>query len=156
MIITMLIKRGKSSLSTLWDLNGSSFEKNVSPLHLRMHCDVWLKLTQWFWRRRFLNIVNVFSPFRNYLPLEKIGPLIWTKLISPLPKDALCQDCLILSQWILRRRFLNFFNVLLQFRNYFPLENGRTLYLNKLFLHPRIICDKFGWTCPSGSWEEDF
>ena len=34
-------------------------------------CQVWLKLTQWFWRRRFLNFINVFSLFRNYLPLEK-------------------------------------------------------------------------------------
>ena len=26
-------------------------------------CQVWLKLTQWFWRRRFLNIGNVFLLF---------------------------------------------------------------------------------------------
>ena len=32
---------------------------------------VWLKLSQGFWRRRFLNFVNVFSLFRNFLPLEK-------------------------------------------------------------------------------------
>ena len=24
-------------------------------------CQVWLKLAQWFWRRRFFNFVNVFS-----------------------------------------------------------------------------------------------
>ena len=35
-------------------------------------CQVWLKLTQWFWRR-FLNFVNVFSLFHNHLPLEKGG-----------------------------------------------------------------------------------
>ena len=28
-------------------------------------CQVWLKLVQWFCRRRFLNFVNVFSLFRN-------------------------------------------------------------------------------------------
>ena len=31
---------------------------------------VWLKLAQWFWRGTFLHFVNVFSLFRNYLPLE--------------------------------------------------------------------------------------
>ena len=32
---------------------------------------VLLKMAKWFWRRRFLNFVNVFSLFRNYLPLGK-------------------------------------------------------------------------------------
>ena len=36
----------------------------------------WLKLAQWFWRRRFLKFVNVLSPFRNYLPLENEEPFI--------------------------------------------------------------------------------
>ena len=31
---------------------------------------VWLKLAQWFLRRRFLKFVNVFSLFPYYLPLE--------------------------------------------------------------------------------------
>ena len=38
-------------------------------------CQVWLKLTDWFWRRRFLNFVNVFSLFRNYPPWKMVGPL---------------------------------------------------------------------------------
>ena len=29
-------------------------------------CQVWLYLTQYFWRRGFFNFVNVFSLFRNY------------------------------------------------------------------------------------------
>ena len=41
--------------------------------------------------------VNVFSLFRNYLPLEKGGALDLNKFESPLPKDALCQVCLILE-----------------------------------------------------------
>ena len=51
---------------------------------------VWLKLGQCFWRRRFLNFVNIFSLFRNYLSLEKGGVLHLNKSESPLPKDALC------------------------------------------------------------------
>ena len=54
-------------------------------------CQVWLKLTQRFWRRRFLNFVNIFSLFRNYLPLERGVGLHLNKLESTSPKDALCQ-----------------------------------------------------------------
>ena len=54
-------------------------------------CQIWLKLAQWFWRRRFFNVVTVFSLFRNYLPLEKDRALHLNKPKSPSPKDALCQ-----------------------------------------------------------------
>ena len=95
-------------------------------------CQVWLKLAQWFWRRRFFNFVNVFSLFGNYLPLEKDRALHLNKTESPLPKDDLCQVWLKLTQWFLRRRFFNFVNLFSQFLNYLPLEKGRALHLNKL------------------------
>ena len=41
-------------------------------------CHVWLKLAQWFWRRRLFNFVNVFLLFRklHVSPLRKrYGPL---------------------------------------------------------------------------------
>ena len=84
-------------------------------------CLIWLKLAQRFWRR-FLNFVNVFSLFRNYLPLEESGVLHLNKLESPSRKDALCQIYLKLAQWFWRRRFLNFLNVISLFGNYFLLE----------------------------------
>ena len=65
---------------------------------------VWLKLVQWF-LRRFLNFVNVFSLFHNYVSLEKGGALHLNKLESPSPKDALCQVWLKLVRWFLRRRW---------------------------------------------------
>ena len=65
-------------------------------------CQIWLKLDQWFWRRRFFNFVNVFSLFRNYLPLEKGRALHLNKLKSSSPKDALCQVWLKLAEWFLR------------------------------------------------------
>jgi hypothetical protein len=34
-------------------------------------CPVWLKLAQWFWRRRFLNDPTPFSHFCDYLPFEE-------------------------------------------------------------------------------------
>ena len=47
-------------------------------------------LRKWFWRRGLFNFVNVFSFFRNYLPLEKDRAFHLNKLESTLPKDALC------------------------------------------------------------------
>ena len=66
-------------------------------------CQVWLKLAQWFWRRRFLNIFCIFLLFSYYLPLEKGATLHLNKLESPPPKDDLCQVWLKLAQWFWRR-----------------------------------------------------
>ena len=44
--------------------------KLESPSPKDALCQIWLKLAQSFWRR-FLNFVNVFSLFCNYLLLEK-------------------------------------------------------------------------------------
>ena len=82
--------------------------KHESPSPKDAMCQIWLNLTQRFWRRRFLNFVNVFSLFRNYLPLEKSMALHLNKFESPSPNDALCQVWLKLVQWFWRRRFLNF------------------------------------------------
>ena len=56
-------------------------------------------------KKIFYNFVNVFSLFRNYLPLEKGGALHLNKLESPSPKDALCQVWMKLAQWFWRRRW---------------------------------------------------
>ena len=45
--------------------------KLESPSPKDALCQVWLKLDLCLWRGRFLNIANVFSLFRYYLPLEK-------------------------------------------------------------------------------------
>ena len=117
-------------------------------------CQVWLKLAQSFWRRRFFNFVNVFSLFLNYLLLEKGGTLHLNK--PPPPKDALCQVRLKLTLWFRRRRFLNIFNIIFLFRHYLALEKGVALHLNKFESpSPKMFCAKFGWNYPSGLWEED-
>ena len=106
-------------------------KKCESPSPKYALCQVWLKLAQWFLRRCF-KFVNVFSLFRNYLPLEKGTALHLNKLESSLPKDALCQVWLKLDQWFWRRRFLMFVNVLLLSHNYLLFEKGMALHLNKL------------------------
>ena len=66
--------------------------KLESPSHKDALYQVWLKLVQWFLRRRFLNFVNVYSPIRNNRSLEKSRVLhfnIWTNL-NPLHTRMLC------------------------------------------------------------------
>ena len=88
-------------------------------------------MAQWFWRRRFLNFLNVSLPFRNYLPLEKDVVLNLNKLESLLPKDALCQVWLKLAHGSWEENF-KISSMYLLFRNYLPLEEGVALHLNKL------------------------
>ena len=117
----------------VYTVNGSSFEYKIeSPKPKDALCQVCLKLAQWFWRRRFLNFVNVFSLFRNYLPLEKGGALHLNKVESPSLKDALCKVWLKFVQWFWRKIFLNFVNVFSLYRNYLPLEKNGALHLKIL------------------------
>ena len=78
---------------------GSAFIwTNLIPLHPGMLCAKF----GWNWpsgsgEEDFLNFVNLFLLFRNYLPLEKDGALHLNKLESLSPKDALCQAWLKLA-----------------------------------------------------------
>ena len=78
-------------------------------------------IVQWFWRRRFLNFINV---FRNHLPLEKSRALYFNNLESPSPKNALCQNWLKLDQWFWRRKFSKFLNVFFTISHLTPLWEG--------------------------------
>ena len=116
-----------------WNLPSSSWEEDFSISSMYFHSwviisplkkggnpsfeQIWVLITQGCFvpslveigsvvlRRRFFNFVNVFSLFRNYLPLEKGGAHYLNKLESPSPKDALCQVWLKLAQWFWRRRW---------------------------------------------------
>ena len=61
-----------SLLSPLKKRCGPLFVKFESPLHKNALCLFCLKLVQWFWRRSFLNFINI---FRDYLPCKRAGPL---------------------------------------------------------------------------------
>ena len=95
-IITLIQRIKKKLYENLLVLHLNKLE---SPSPKDALCQDWLKLAQWFWRRKFFNFVNVFALFRNYLPLEKGGALHLNKLESPSPKNALCQVWLKLAQW---------------------------------------------------------
>ena len=106
--------------------------------------------------KKIFNFVNIFSLLRYYLPLKKDRALHLNKPESPSPKNALCQVWLKSAQWFWRRRYFNFVNIFSLFRNYFPLEKGGALHLNKLeFPLPKdALCQVWYWL--SGSGEEDF
>jgi hypothetical protein len=89
-------------LSPLWRRPGPLFEQFRIPLPNDDLCQVWLKLTSWFWRR-FLKIFSVFLLFCDYFSLEKGNPLHLNNLESSPPKDDLCQLWLKLAQWFWRR-----------------------------------------------------
>ena len=72
--------------------------KLESPSTKDALCQVWLKLAQLFRRKLFLNFVNVYLLYGNYLPLEKDWAHHLNKLESPSPKDALCHVWLQLAQ----------------------------------------------------------
>ena len=69
-----------------------SIWRNFDPLHPRILCAKF----GWNWSSGsgeediLISSNNVFSQFRNYLPLEKGRALQLNKLESPSPKDALC------------------------------------------------------------------
>ena len=54
--------------------------KLLSALPKNDLCQIWLKFACWFLRRGFLNVVNIFLLFRNYLPY------IWTNLNFLVPR----------------------------------------------------------------------
>ena len=107
-------------------------------------CQVRLKFAQWFWRRRILDFVIAISQFRNFLPLEKGGPFIWTNLTSLNSKDDLCSIGLKLARWF-GRRLYKFVNEFSQFRYYLLLEKGGSfIWTNLNPIHSRALCTMFG------------
>ena len=130
--------------------------KLESPSPKDALCHVWLKLAQWFWRRRFFNFVNDFRYFVIISHSKRAEPFIWTNF------NLNTQGCIVPSLVEIgpvvreKKLFFNFVNVFSLFRNYLPLEKSGALHLNKFeSRNPRMLCAKFGWNWPSGSGEED-
>ena len=101
--------------------------------------------------------LNVFSLFRNHLPLDNGKVLHLNKLESPAPKDAICQVWLILAQWFWRGRFLfsSMYNCYLVIISPWK-RAGPFIWSNLNPLYTRMLCAKFCWNWPSISGEENF
>jgi hypothetical protein len=67
------------------------FEQTLIPLPKDDLRQVWLKLAQWFWRKRFFKDPVLFLHFCNYLLVEENLALYLNKIEFPSPKDNLYQ-----------------------------------------------------------------
>ena len=81
--------------------------------------------------RKIFKLVNVFSLFHYYLPLEKGMALYLNKHELPSPKDTLCQVWMKLAHFFWRRRFFRIGQYIFTIHNYLPMEKSRVLHLNK-------------------------
>ena len=81
----------------------------------------WLKLAQWFWRRRFLKFHRCIFVFLVMVsPWKRAWPFTWTNLNSLHPRMLCLVDIglVVLETKI----FNNFVNLVLLFRNCLPFE----------------------------------
>ena len=112
-------------------------------------------MAQWFWRKRFLNFVYVFSLLRIISPWKKAGPFIWINL-NPLHPRMLCAK--FGWNWLSGSGEEDFLISSMYFRYFIIISPwkrvGPFIWTNLNPLHPRMLCAKFGWNWPSGSWEE--
>ena len=101
----MLIKRRKNSLSTLWELNGSSFKQTWIPFTQGCIVASLVKIGPVVLEKKIFKFLQCIFQFSNYLPLEKGVALHLNRLEFSLPKDALCQVWLKLTQWFWGKRW---------------------------------------------------
>ena len=102
---------------------------------------------------KIFKIVNVFSQFCNYLPLEKNGPFIWTNE-CPSPNDDLCQVWLKLAQWVLEKMKMwkvydNDYRPWTNFYQKSSLEPSAQVSLKWIDILP--LPDNFYWISPNAS-----
>ena len=114
-------------------------------------CKVWLKLALWIYRRIFLNLVNVFSLFCNYLSLEKKVILYLYKCEFPLPKD-----CALCFGWNcpvgLEKKNFKFGQCIFAISSISTWKKAWLfIWTNLNPLHLRMLCAEFGWNWPKWS-----
>ena len=99
-----------------------------------------MKLANWFRRRRlFLNFIDVLSPFRYYLPLEKGMAVHLNKLESPSANNALWHVWLKLALWFRDEAFeslkMSFLYFIIS-----PLVKGRGPTFEQTWIHVTQGC----------------
>ena len=73
------------------------FNKTEFPSPKNALCQVWLKLSKWFWRRSFCLL------FHYSLPMEKSLTFYLKKLEFPSPNDTVCKVWVKLAYWFWRK-----------------------------------------------------
>ena len=87
------------TVSSLGKRRGLHWKKLESLSPKDALCQKQFSLAKWFWRRRFLNFVNVCSLFHNYLPLEK-GVAFIRRNLNPFHPRMICAK----FGWFRKRR----------------------------------------------------
>ena len=107
----------------------------------------------------FFYFVNVFSPFRNYLPFDRGGALYWNKIESPHPR-MLCAK--FGWNWLSGSGEEDFL-ISSMYSHYFIItcispwkRAGPFIWTNLNRLHPRMVCDKVISNSLICCVEEDF
>ena len=96
-------------------------------------CKVWLKLAQWFWRRRFFKFRQCIFAILQLSPLGKGQGPSFEQTWFPFTQGCFVQSLVEICPLVLEKKiFFNFVNVLSLFRNFLPLEKGRGLHLYKI------------------------
>ena len=138
-------------------MNGSSFEQTWIPFTQRCIVAGLIDIGPVVLEKKIFKFRQcIFCYFVIISTWERAGPFIWTNLNPLHPRIHCVKLVWKLTHWFLRR-FLNFFNVFLLFRNCLPMGKDRALiWTNLNSLQHRMLCAKFGWNWFSGSGEEDF
>ena len=85
-------------------------------------------------KNTFERSYDITMSFRRVKPIISFLRIEWSLFVKPWfpsTKDDLCQVWLNFARWFWRRRFLNFDNIFLLYRNYLPLEKGVARHVNK-------------------------
>ena len=87
--------------------------------------------------------------------LKRAGPFIWTNLNSLHYRMQGAKFCWIWLISVLLKKNFKFRGCIFAIRNYFPLKMVCPFISTNLnFLHPRLLCSKFGWNWPICFWED--
>ena len=82
------------------------FKKNLSPHYPRkFFCQSLLKLTQWFWRRRFSISSMYFCYFVIISPWKRAGPFIFEQSWFPITQGCSVLSWSKLAEWFRGRRW---------------------------------------------------
>ena len=132
----------KKTLSPLWESNSPYLVWVESPSTGDDLCQIWLKSAKWFWRKVFLNFVNVFFSLLILPPIGKGQDHSFEHIWISIHLKVFYANLVEIDPVILEYFFINFVNVFSLFRNYSPLGKGGAHQLNKCeFLPPKdVLC----------------
>ena len=108
--------------------------KPKSPSPMDALCQVWLKLAQWFWRRRFFFISSMYFRYLcNYLPLEKDGALNLKKTWIPFTQECFVPSLVEIGPVVLEKKIFKFRQCIFAICVIIsPWKRAGALHLNKL------------------------